>query len=75
MHHYLAIDHEFRGMLAWFNVYALPGSVYLDSSAYSGGQVTKRGWGMMFLNDTDLPIAVLEVLLKEPGQRVPRRVP
>lgn len=36
LHHYLAIDHQLRGLLAWFNAYLLPGSVYLDSTAFSG---------------------------------------
>jgi len=38
-HHYLAIDHQFRGLLAWFNAHVLPGSVYLDSSAFSNGEL------------------------------------
>jgi NAD(P)H-dependent FMN reductase len=39
LHHYLAIDHQFRGLLAWFNVHVMPGFVYLDGSAYSDGEV------------------------------------
>lgn len=39
LHHYLAIDHQFRGLLAWFNAYVLPGSVYLDGRAFSGGEL------------------------------------
>lgn len=38
-HHYLAIDHQFRGLLAWFNAYILPGSVYLESGAFSNGDL------------------------------------
>jgi NAD(P)H-dependent FMN reductase len=38
--HYLAIDYQFRGLLAWFNAYVLPGSVYLDNDAYTAGKVT-----------------------------------
>lgn len=40
LHHYLAIDHQVRGLLAWFNAYVLPGSVYLDSTAFSGATLT-----------------------------------
>jgi NAD(P)H-dependent FMN reductase len=28
-HHMLAIDHQLRGVLAWFNAYLVPGSVYV----------------------------------------------
>ena len=38
-HHYLAIDYQFRGLLAWSNAYILPGSVYLDNTAYSDGEL------------------------------------
>jgi len=38
-HHYLAIDHQFRGVLAWFNAYVLPGSVYLENTAYTDGEI------------------------------------
>jgi NAD(P)H-dependent FMN reductase len=40
--HYLAIDYQFRGLLAWFNAYLLPGSVYLANSAYTAGKVTSE---------------------------------
>lgn len=38
-HHYLAIDHQFRGVLAWFNAYVLPGSVYLENTVYTDGEI------------------------------------
>lgn len=38
-HHYLAVDHQFRGLLAWFNAFVLPGFVYLDSSAFADGEI------------------------------------
>ena len=41
-HHYLAIDHQLRGVLAWFNAYVLPGCVYLDSSSYSDGELSDQ---------------------------------
>jgi NAD(P)H-dependent FMN reductase len=40
LHHYLAIDLQFRALLAWFNAHVLPGFVYLDGSAYSDGKVS-----------------------------------
>ncbi len=42
-HHYLSIDHELRGVLAWFNAYLLPGSVYLEHSAYAEGELKDQG--------------------------------
>ena len=33
-HHYLAIDHELRTVMAWFNAYSLPGSVYVENSHF-----------------------------------------
>jgi NAD(P)H-dependent FMN reductase len=36
-HHYLAIDHEMRAVLAWFNAWLVPGSVYVDSKSYQEG--------------------------------------
>ena len=36
-HHYLAIDHEMRAVLAWFNAWLVPGSVYVDSKSYQDG--------------------------------------
>ena len=41
-HHYLAIDHQFRGVLAWFNAYVLPGSVYVENSAYADGEIVDQ---------------------------------
>ncbi len=38
-HHYLAVDHQFRGLLAWFNSFVLPGSVYLENKDYSSGEI------------------------------------
>jgi NAD(P)H-dependent FMN reductase len=42
VHHYLAIDYQFRGLMAWFNAYVLPGCVYLDSAAFSGGELANE---------------------------------
>ena len=39
LHHYMSIDYQLRSVLAWFNAYVLPGSVYLDHSAYSKDQL------------------------------------
>ncbi len=33
-HHYLAIDHELRAVMAWFNAYVAPGSVYVENAHY-----------------------------------------
>jgi len=33
-HHYLAIDHEFRAVMAWFNAYVVPGSVYVENAHF-----------------------------------------
>jgi len=38
-HHYLAIDMAMRPVLAWFNAFLLPGSVYLNNDDYSDGQI------------------------------------
>ena len=54
LHHYLAIDLQFRALLAWFNVHVLPGFVYLDSGAYSDGEVSDptRRRSLMELGET-----------------------
>lgn len=39
-HHYLMIDHEMRAVLAWFNAYVLPGSVYCENSDFTDGMLT-----------------------------------
>lgn len=41
-HHYLIIDHDLRGVLAWFNAYALPGSVYLESCDFKNNEVINK---------------------------------
>ncbi len=33
-HHYLAIDHELRALMAYFNAYVLPGSVYIEQAQF-----------------------------------------
>jgi len=38
-HHYLIIDHEMRAVLAWFNAYLLPGSVYVENRHYEDGKI------------------------------------
>ncbi|OAN87469.1 hypothetical protein A8B84_14840 [Marinobacter sp. EhC06] len=38
-HHYLAIDMAMRPVLAWFNAFQLPGSVYLNNSDYRDGKI------------------------------------
>ena len=35
-HHYLAIDHQLRGVIAWFGAYQLPGSVYVTHREIQG---------------------------------------
>lgn len=41
-HHYLAIDMAMRPVLAWFNAFLLPGSVYLNGSDYSDGDIVNQ---------------------------------
>jgi NAD(P)H-dependent FMN reductase len=38
-HHYLVIDHEMRSVLAWYNTWLVPGSVYVDDSSYQDGNL------------------------------------
>lgn len=38
-HHYLAIDHQFRAVLAWFGAYLAPGSAYVQNSDFRAGQL------------------------------------
>ena len=40
LHHYMSIDFQLRSLLAWFNAFLLPGSVYLDHGAYAQGVLT-----------------------------------
>lgn len=37
-HHMLAIDHQLRGVLAWFNAYLVPGSVYVTHRDITDGE-------------------------------------
>jgi NAD(P)H-dependent FMN reductase len=37
-HHMLAIDHQLRGVLAWFNAYLVPGSVYVTHRDIIAGE-------------------------------------
>jgi FMN reductase len=39
-HHYLAIDQELRTLLAWFNAFVVPGSVYVQGSHFQGEELT-----------------------------------
>ncbi len=41
-HHYLAIDAALRPVLAWFNAYQLPGSVYLQGADYADGRIVNE---------------------------------
>ena len=38
-HHYLAIDHDFRAVMAWFNAYVAPGSVYVENAHFQGQEL------------------------------------
>lgn len=38
-HHYLAIDQELRTVLAWFNAFVVPGSVYVQNSHFAGDEL------------------------------------
>ncbi|HZR04119.1 MAG TPA: NADPH-dependent FMN reductase, partial [Burkholderiales bacterium] len=60
-HHYLAIDHDFRAVLAWFNAYVLPGSVYLDHTAYADGALVDAARRASL---TELGRALVTVALK-----------
>lgn len=42
-HHYLAIDHELRPMLAFFGAHVLPGSVYANNTHYSDTDLVDAG--------------------------------
>ena len=39
-HHYLALDRDLRGVLAWFNAVVLPGATYLVPPDFEGGKVS-----------------------------------
>lgn len=39
-HHFLAVDLQLRGVLAWFNVYQVPGSVYLTHFDTTGDETS-----------------------------------
>lgn len=39
-HHFLAMDLQLRGVLAWFNAYQVPGSVYLTHADTIGDEVS-----------------------------------
>jgi FMN reductase len=39
LHHYLGVDGQLRGVLAWFGALVLPTSVYLESSHFKDGQL------------------------------------
>lgn len=41
-HHFLATDLQLRGVLAWFNPYLVPGSVYLTHAETAGDTVSER---------------------------------
>lgn len=38
-HHYLAIDHELRPLMAFFGAHTIPGAVYANNGHYSGGEL------------------------------------
>lgn len=38
-HHYLAIDMAMKPVLAWYNAFLLPGSVYLNGADYNEGEI------------------------------------
>jgi FMN reductase len=43
LHHYLGVDGQLRGVLAWFGALVLPTSVYLESSHFKDGQLADAG--------------------------------
>ena len=65
-HHFLAIDHQLRGVLAWFGAYQLPGSVYV-AHAHMHGDAFESG--------TAARLAELGASTVELCQRLPRGVP
>jgi FMN reductase len=39
-HHYLGVDWQLRGVLAWFGAWVVPTSVYLESAHFQDGRLT-----------------------------------
>jgi len=42
-HHYLAVDTQLRGVLAWFGALVAPTSVYITGSDFKDGQLASEG--------------------------------
>lgn len=62
-HHYLAIDCQFRSVLAWFNAYVLPGSVYLDHAAFGEGKLVEPA-GRACLNELGRSVVMVATKLQ-----------
>ncbi len=41
-HHYLAIEHQFKPLIGYFNAYAIPGGVYANNGHFAGGELTDK---------------------------------
>lgn len=39
-HHFLAIEHQFKPLIGYFNAYSIPGGVYANNSHFSNGELT-----------------------------------
>ncbi|PYM17458.1 MAG: NADPH-dependent FMN reductase [Candidatus Rokuibacteriota bacterium] len=58
LHHYLGVDWQLRGVLAWFGALVVPTSVYLESSQFKDGKLADdRGRAAL----TDLVSALLDL--------------
>ena len=42
-HHYLAVDTQLRGVLAWFGALSAPTSVYITGGDFKDGQLASEG--------------------------------
>ena len=42
-HHYLAIEHELKPLVGFFQAHALPGAVYAKNEHFDGGELVDRG--------------------------------
>lgn len=39
-HHYLAIEHQFKPLIGYFNAFSIPGGVYANNSHFNNGELT-----------------------------------
>ena len=63
-HHYLAIEHELKPVIGFFNAYVVPGSVYLNNHHYAGDALVAE--------DALRSLRRLGVGVVEFAQRIPR---